>query len=76
METDRPDDRTAEQWARAIMEEVPDAVQDCLAAAWAKIELDLVPGAEGTVAGWRIADAQPEQVLLQSNSGLGFRGEV
>ncbi|WP_227983335.1 hypothetical protein [Nocardia spumae] len=68
--------RTAEQWARAIMEQVSDTVRARLTAAWAGIELDLHPGAPDTVAGWRIGFAAPECVVLRADSSLGFRGEL
>ncbi|MGO8769376.1 MAG: hypothetical protein ACLQIK_23530 [Mycobacterium sp.] len=76
LETPHARERTAEQWARAIMEDVTEAKRAHLTAAWATIELDLAPNAEGAVAGWRIGSSKPEHVLLQANSLLGFRGEL
>ncbi|MEV5649463.1 hypothetical protein AB0L57_14545 [Nocardia sp. NPDC052254] len=76
LETPVATTRTAEQWARAIMEEVPEAVRATLTAAWAGIGLDLTPGAPGTVAGWRITIAAPECVVLRADSGLDFHGEL
>ncbi len=58
------------------MEDVTETVHMRLTAAWAGIELDLHPGAADTVAGWRITLATPECVVLQADSGLGFRGEL
>ncbi len=68
--------RTADQWARAIMEDVPEATRARLAAAWAGIELDLHPGPPDTVAGWRITFTAPERIVLRADSGLGFHGEL
>ncbi|AHH16929.1 hypothetical protein NONO_c21310 [Nocardia nova SH22a] len=76
LETTTATTRTAQQWAHAIMADVPDTIRDQLAAAWSRIELDLHPGAPDTVAGWRIALATPERVVLRANSGLGFHGEL
>jgi hypothetical protein len=76
LETPRATERTAERWARAIMEDTTDCVQEQLTAAWAAIQLDLAPGTEGTIAGWHISSSTPKHVLLQVNSGLGFRGEL
>lgn len=68
--------RTAEQWARTIMEDVPEEVRARLRAAWAGIELDLTPDAPETVAGWRITFSAPDRLLLRADSGLGFHGEL
>lgn len=76
LETAHAGRRTAEQWARTVMEGVTEATREQLSAAWASIELDLAPATEGTIAGWCITSSTPEQVLLQANSGLGFRGEL
>ncbi|PSR66875.1 hypothetical protein C8258_18540 [Nocardia sp. MDA0666] len=76
LETPAVTGRTAEQWARTIMEDVPEEVRARLRAAWAGIELDLTPGAPETVAGWRITFSAPDCLLLRADSGLGFHGEL
>jgi len=76
LETPHARERTAEQWARAIVEDVTETMREQLTAAWAAIGLDLAPAAAGTVAGWRITASTSERVLLQANSGLGFWGEL
>ncbi|MGW4720404.1 hypothetical protein [Nocardia sp. NPDC004260] len=75
--TDRAADRSAEQWARAIMEEVPAEVRAVLERAWQVIALRLAPaGTAHTVAGWSIAHAGPDYVLLWAESALGFEGQL
>ena len=76
LETPHATERTPEQWARAIMEDISESMREQLTAAWAAIKLDLAPGAKGTIAGWRITSSTPERVLLQANSALGFHGEL
>ncbi|MFF0487981.1 hypothetical protein ACFYTQ_03050 [Nocardia sp. NPDC004068] len=73
---DRAADRSAEQWARAIMEEVPAEVRTTLERAWQSIALRLTPGAPRTVAGWSIAHSGTDYVLLQAESALDFEGQL
>ncbi|MDE1675503.1 hypothetical protein [Nocardia gipuzkoensis] len=75
--TDCALDRPAEQWARAIMEDVPADVRATLERAWQVIALRLAPvGAADTIAGWPIAHACTEYVLLHAYSAFGFEGQL
>ncbi|WP_194818706.1 hypothetical protein [Nocardia sp. XZ_19_385] len=77
LRTNRSADRSAEQWARAILEDVPGEVRAALERAWKVIALGLAPvGTERTVAGWSIAHASPDYVLLQTESTFGFAGQL
>lgn len=50
-----PEERTAEQWARAVLEESPGTIRGTLVSGWSALglKLDLV-GAGPTVLGWRV----------------------
>ena len=76
LETPAATTRTAQQWARAIMEDVPAAVHERLITGWGGLRLDLEQDAPNTVCGWRIAVDSPKRVVLRANSELGFRGEL
>ncbi|WP_052172609.1 hypothetical protein [Nocardia sp. BMG111209] len=77
LRTDRVADRSAEQWARAILEEVPGDVRAGLERAWGSIGLQRSAfGADRSVAGWPIAYSCPEYVLLQAVSSYGFDGQL
>ncbi|PXX70815.1 hypothetical protein DFR70_101236 [Nocardia tenerifensis] len=75
--TDRAADRSAEQWTRAILEEVPAEVRAMLERAWGIIGLRLAPtGTAHTVAGWSVARVGADHILLQAESTLGFTGQL
>ncbi|QIS16658.1 hypothetical protein [Nocardia arthritidis] len=73
---DHAPDRDAEQWARAVMEDVPAEVRAALERAWQVIALRLTPGGTDAIAGWSIAHNRPDYVLLQAESALGFEGQL
>jgi hypothetical protein len=77
LRTSRAADRTAEKWARAIMEDVPADLRARLERAWQVIALRLAPrGTPHTIAGWSIAQACPDYVLLHADSAVGFEGQL
>ncbi|MFF7941808.1 hypothetical protein ACFZC5_19005 [Nocardia gamkensis] len=77
LSTDRAAERSAEQWARAIMEDVPVDMWATLERAWQAIALRRAPvGTAHAIAGWRIVHACPECVLLQAESAFGFEGQL
>ncbi|MEV0248427.1 hypothetical protein AB0H76_17650 [Nocardia sp. NPDC050712] len=77
LRTDRSADHSAEQWARAILEDVPAEVRVTLERAWKVIALSLAPvGAAHTIAGWSIAHTGPDYVLLQAESTFDFEGQL
>lgn len=69
--------RTAEQWARAAVEDVPASVAEMLQSGWSALGLKL-GGAppERSVLGWRIRRSTPEFVLLGADSRLAMAGEL
>ncbi|MFD4430876.1 hypothetical protein [Nocardia sp. NPDC058497] len=77
LRTDRAADHSPEQWARAIIEDVPAEMRMRLEQAWSSIDLRLAPGGtERTVAGWAIVRTGPDHALLQAESALGFEGQL
>jgi hypothetical protein len=68
--TGAPGARTAEQWARAILE--PDAAR--LRPGWAALGLRVDDDAG--IAGWRVLRNDPDTVLLGADSRLGMPGEL
>jgi len=70
-------DRTAEEWARLILEGAPEATRRELGRAWFALGLRLRPvGSDGTVLGWEIRDSTPDVVLLGAPGRLGISGEL
>lgn len=71
--------RTAEQWARLILEDAPPSVRLRLLAAWTTIGLKLnlspSPG-DRSVLGWKIRSDDPDFVLLGADSRIGMPGEL
>ena len=77
LETRRPGDRTAEQWARLILEGAPPGLQRLLRAAWFVLGLELGPsGSEGFVFGWELRRSTPDFALLRVGSRLGASAEL
>jgi hypothetical protein len=72
-----PQERTAEQWARAVLEEAPASVRRTLQSGWSAIGLKR-GGAppERSVLGWEIRRSTTEFVLLGANSRIGMAGEL
>jgi hypothetical protein len=71
------EDRTAEQWIRALLEGAPGHVQRGLQSGWTAIGLKLggTPS-ERLVAGWQIRHNEPEYVLLGAASRIGMPAEL
>jgi hypothetical protein len=75
--TDHPGDRTAEQWARTMIEDAPAGVRTALLSGWTAIGLQLSPWrSDRHVLGWPVRHAAPEYVLLGAESRIGLRGEL
>jgi hypothetical protein len=66
-------DRTAEQWARAILEQTPASVAQ-LRAGWSALGLR-VDDDDG-VAGWHVRRRERDTVLLGAESRVGMPGEL
>ncbi|MGW3012044.1 hypothetical protein ACWC9R_24900 [Streptomyces sp. NPDC001219] len=70
-------DRTAEQWARTIMEDAPSDMQRTLTQGWTALGLQLGPArAEGFVLGWPVRHSTPDLVLLSAGPTLGVSGDL
>jgi hypothetical protein len=70
-------ERSAEQWARAILEDSPATLRHPLLSGWSAIGLKLDGGRGGqTVLGWPIRNRTPEYVLLAADGRIGLSGEL
>ncbi|MEA2125707.1 MAG: hypothetical protein QOI80_2489 [Solirubrobacteraceae bacterium] len=71
------DDRTAEQWARAILEDAPIAVRSALTSTWHTLGLRLgSPLSERHVLGWEVRRSDRDVVLLGARSRVGMPAEL
>lgn len=76
---DVPDvhERTAEQWARAVLEDAPAALRRSLRSAWRTLGMRVGPErADGFVLGWAVQRSEPDVVLLGGTSRLGMQAEL
>ncbi len=70
-------ERTAEQWARAVLEDASAGTRRRLQSGWCAIGLKLgVAPAERSVLGWPIRENSDEFVLLGAESRVGMAGEL
>ena len=69
--------RTAEQWARAILEDAPPAMRNGLRRGWLALglKLDATPS-ERSVLGWEVRRSTPDYVLLGADSRIGMPAEL
>lgn len=71
------DDRTAEQWARAVLDDAPANVRHTLKSGWSAIGLKLGGAPPNrAILGWEIRRSTPELVLLGAESRIGMAGEL
>src|SRR5438270_244333 len=69
-------DRTAEEWARAALEEAPAALRRSLRSAWRTLGMRVGPErGDGFVLGWSVRRSEPDVVLLGGTSRLGMQAE-
>ncbi len=69
--------RTAEQWARELLENAPADIRGTLQSGWSAIGLKLRAGeSERFVLGLEIRRNTPESVLLGADSRIGMLGEL
>jgi len=77
MEVPQPDERTAEQWARAVLEDAPAPLQRSLRSAWRSLGMRIGPvRGDGFVLGWTVRQSEPDVVLLGGTSRLGMQAEL
>ena len=67
--------RTAEGWARAVLQDAPLAVRTSLLSGWSALGLKL-SRREGSVLGWDVLSSTPDVALLGAESHLGLRGRL
>jgi hypothetical protein len=72
-----PADRTAEGWARAILEDAPRSMRGGLLSGWSMLGLKVGGAQSGEfVLGWRIRSSTPDFVLLAAESRIGMPGQL
>jgi hypothetical protein len=77
VETGLAQDRTAEQWAREILEAAPVSTRRALSRGWSGLGLRLGPAqSDQHVLGWEIRHCDPDVVLLGARGRLGLCGEL
>jgi hypothetical protein len=70
-------DRTAEQWAREMLEAAPVSTRRALTRGWSGLGLRLGPAqSDQHVLGWEIRHSDPDVVLLGARGRLGLSGEL
>jgi hypothetical protein len=71
-------DRTAEEWARAILDDAPPATRDKLSRGWAAlgIRLGSADPRPDRVLGWEIRRSTPDVTLLGARGRVGMSGEL
>jgi hypothetical protein len=77
VETCFAQDRTSEQWARAMLEEAPTIMRRALPWAWSALGLRLGPTrSDRFVLGWELRRSTPDVALLAARSRLGATAEL
>jgi hypothetical protein len=77
VETGLARDRTAEQWAREVLEGAPASTRRALSRGWSGLGLRLGPArSDRHVLGWEIRRSDPDVVLLGARGRLGLSGEL
>jgi hypothetical protein len=70
-------DRTAEQWARTVLEGAPAIMRAALLRGWSTLGLQLgSPRLDGSVLGWEVRRSSPDVALLGAASRLGMPAEL
>ena len=65
--------RTAEEWARAVLEDAPLATRGQLLSGWSSLGLKV---GRGSVLGWHVRSSTPDVLLLGAGSWIGMPGEL
>ena len=68
--------RTAEGWARTVLEGAGTATKAQLLAGWSSLGLQLDLKDPGAVLGWLVAHRTDDAVLLKAGSRIGLPGEL
>lgn len=67
--------RTAEEWARELLERAPVRLRAQLLSGWSALGLQLDRG-RASVLGWEVRRSTPDVVLLGARSRIGMPGEL
>jgi len=77
VETGPAQDRTGEQWARAILEDAPMSTRNALSRGWSALGLRLgSTQPDRFVLGWEVRRSTPDVALLGASGRLGLSGEL
>lgn len=77
VETEAAQERTGEQWARAMLEDAPADTRRALRRGWSLLGLRLgSTDDERLVLGWEVRRSAPDFALLGTDGRLGLLGEV
>jgi len=77
LSTPRAQDRTGEQWARAMLEEAPPATRTGLRRGWFALGVRLGSADDPRrVLGWRVRESSPDHAVLAADSLIGMEVEV
>ena len=77
IETGPAQDRTGEQWARAILEDAPMSTRKALSRGWSALGLRLgSTQSDRFVLGWDVRSSTPDVALLGASGRLGLSGEL
>lgn len=77
VETGPVQDRTGEQWARAILEDAPMITRNALSRGWFALGLRLGSArSDRFVLGWEVRRSTPDFALLGATGRLGLSGEL
>jgi hypothetical protein len=77
VDTGPAQDRTAEQWARAILEDAPSVMRGALLWGWFALGLQLgSTRSDRFVLGWEVRRSTPDFALLGAGSRLGLPAEL
>jgi Protein of unknown function (DUF2867) len=70
-------DRTAEQWARVLLEDAPASTRSSLSRGWSRLGLRLGSAPpDRSVLGWEIRRSTPDVALLGAEGRFGLSGEL
>jgi hypothetical protein len=77
VETGPAQDRTGEQWARAILEGAPESTRHALSRGWSALGLRLGSAQpDRLVLGWEVRRSTPGVALLGASGRFGLSGEL
>ncbi len=77
LDTGPVQDRTAEQWARVLLEDAPASTRNSLSRGWSRLGLRLGSAPpDRSVLGWEVRRSTPDVALLGAEGCLGLSGEL